>query len=58
MESLIKNANKSLEDTLNKITRTNKSDIERIQLHNHFEKMEVRELYFTEYLNQETHKLI
>jgi hypothetical protein len=58
MESLIKDLNQSLDNTLNKIKRTNKSDIERIELNNHFKRMEVRELYFIEYLKQETHKLI
>lgn len=59
MESLIKKANQDLESTLSKLPiRRGKADIERIQLYNHFNRQSVNELYYTEYLKQETNKRI
>ena len=60
MESLIKKANQDLESTLSKLPtrRTLKNDVERVQMYNHYNRLAVNELYYTEYLNQETNKRI
>ncbi len=60
MDKLIKKANQDLESTLAKLPtrRGLKNDVERIQLYNHYDRLSLNELYFTEYLNQETTKLI
>ena len=59
MENLIKRADQDLESTLSKLPiKRTKTDVERIQLYNHYDRLRVNELYFTEYLNQETTKRI
>jgi hypothetical protein len=60
MESLIKKANQDLESTLSKlpIRRTLKNDVERVQMYNHYNRLAVSELYYTQYLNEETNKRI
>lgn len=59
MENLIKKANQDLEATLAKLPfKRTKCDFEAIQLYNHYDKLSVRELYQSEYLNLETNKRI